>query len=241
MKPWYEQNPKLLQQEREVLAASCPSLQINVCPEGYPLNAHAALKAEAAVTRGTYSLRMQGVETCYKFGVSLLYPPDYPRNHPIMLCDDPKLPAGILDRHILSKGEACLGVRADIRRRWQEQPNIISFLDTIVAPFLVWQVYYEAFGAPPPWGERAHFGKGIEQYYAEALGLPETANIVAFIRLIARKNPPQGHELCPCGSGKKLRSCHHEPITRARNLIQPNDATIDLMQLESQKNSATIK
>lgn len=93
--------------------------------------------------------------------------------------------------------------------RWQAAPNIVSFLDTIVAPFLAWQVYYDAFGCPPPWGERAHFGKGVLQYYAEILGLPETANIIGFMRLLARKNPPQGHESCPCGSGKNLRACNH--------------------------------
>ncbi|MGW8159496.1 MAG: SEC-C metal-binding domain-containing protein [Desulfoprunum sp.] len=33
-------------------------------------------------------------------------------------------------------------------------------------------------------------------------------NVIDFIRLLARKHTPQGHELCPCGSGNKLRNCH---------------------------------
>lgn len=169
------------------------------------------------------------VDTSYEFGIGLLYPSDYR-----LFCDDSKLPIDTLDRHILSEGQACLGVPTDIRRRWQEAPDIISFLDTIVAPFLAWQLHYDAFGSPPPWGERAHFGKGVVQYYAEILGLPDTANIIGFMRLMTRKNPPRGHEPCPCGSGQNLRNCHHrDVILHARTLVTPADAASDVARLAS--------
>ena len=234
MKPWYEQNSKLLQREKETLAASYPTLEIAVRPEGYPLNVKVGLKTEAVVAHGIYPLQAKDASVRIDFRVTLLYPQDYPRSHPMLFCDDPKLPIDVIDRHILSEGQACLGVPTDIRRRWHASPDIVSFLNTIVAPFLAWQLHYDAFGIAPPWGERAHFGRGFIQYYAELLGLPETANIIGFMRLLARKNPPQGHEPCPCGSGKNLRSCHHrDVIAQARNLVLPTDAASDIARLES--------
>ena len=34
--------------------------------------------------------------------------------------------------------------------------------------------------------------------------------VVEFMRLLARKNRPKGHEICPCGSGERLRNFHRE-------------------------------
>ena len=232
MKPWFEQNPKLLQREKEVLASAYPTLEIAVRAEGCRLNSQAVLKKAAVVAQGVYSLRTKDGTVCVDYGLKLVYPPNYPRSHPVVYCDDPKLPIGILDRHILSNGQACLGVPTDIRRRWQQTPDIISFLDTIIAPFLAWQVHYDAFGSAPPWGERAHFGRGVIQYYAELLGLPETANIIDFMRLLARKNSPKGHEPCPCGSGKNIRTCNHRNLVEtARTMVRPDHAMSALLWL----------
>jgi hypothetical protein len=235
MKPWYEQNPKLFQREKDALAASYPTLEIAVRPEGYKINAQVELKNVAVVAHGIFPLRTEEGDSHFEYGISLYYLSNYPRTYPILYCADPKLPDCFIDRHILAKGQACLGVPTDIRRRWQASPNIVTFLDTIVAPFLAWQVHYDAFGTAPPWGERAHFGKGVEQYYAEVLGLSECENIIGFMRLLARKNSPQGHETCPCGSGNNLRNCHHrELISHARTIVNPFDAAEDIKRLESE-------
>lgn len=81
-----------------------------------------------------------------------------------LFCNDPKLPIGVIDRHIMIDGSACLGVYADIMIRWSLEPNIVNFLENFVAPFLVWQAYYDAHQKPPSWGERSHFAKGIIEY-----------------------------------------------------------------------------
>jgi hypothetical protein len=103
--------------------------------------------------------------------------------------------------------------------RWSLKPGIVNFLDNFVAPFLVWQFYYDAHKKPPPWGERSHFAEGVIEYYAELLGMNKRQSVVEFMKILARKNRPKGHEICPCGSGNRLRNCHRELLYSTREKI----------------------
>jgi hypothetical protein len=47
----------------------------------------------------------------------------------------------------------------------------------------------------------------------------EYPSIVEFMRLLARKNRPKGHEICPCGSGERLRNCHRELLYSIREKV----------------------
>jgi hypothetical protein len=92
-------------------------------------------------------------------------------------------------------------------------------LDNLVAPFLVWQAYYDAHQKPPSWGQRSHFTEGIIEYYAELLGRIKKRSVVDFMKLLARKNQPKGDEMCPCGSGERLRNCHRQLLYSTREKI----------------------
>jgi len=148
-----------------------------------------------------------------------------------MYINDRKLPRNI-DRHILSDGQACLGINAQIRRIWDSSRGIVAFLEQFVAPFFAWQAYYDAFQKPPPWGERQHGKAGILEFYAEVLGIPAGPSIIGFVDLLARKNGPEGHELCPCGEGKRLRDCHRHAVSGARERVLWEDARRDLLVLK---------
>jgi hypothetical protein len=149
-----------------------------------------------------------GISLFFRFFYGYHSGTTYPKSPPMLFCNDPRLPIDDLDRHILTYGQACLGIYADIGMRWPVGSTTADFLKDLVAPFLIWQACYEAFGQPPPWGERSHFEPGILEFYKDMLGQIEDMNVIDFIRLLARKHTPQGHELCPCGSGNKLRNCH---------------------------------
>jgi len=171
------------------------------------------------VVYGTYGIFIQDPAHQIEYGISIFLSVKYPKQIPILLCNDPKLSAGNLDRHIMKDGSACLGVYADIMTRWAIKPCIVNFLEGLVAPFLVWQAYYDAHKKPPPWGERSHFSDGIIEYYAEMLGIKESRAVIEFTKLLARKNRPKGHEICPCGSGERLRNCHRKLLYNAREKV----------------------
>ena len=219
MTPWYKSNRKLFREERAALTAVAPLLgMVNTGP-GFRLNSERSLKQESVVVHGTYGILIPDSAQQIEYGISILMPIKYPKQFPDMFCNDPKLPIGNIDRHIMDDGSVCLGVYADIMTRWSKKSGIVSFLENFVAPFLVWQAYYDAHLKPPPWGERSHFAKGIIEYYVELLGMNNCRSVVEFMRLLARKNRPKGHEVCPCGSGYRLRNCHRKLLYNTREKV----------------------
>ncbi len=216
MRQWYQNNRRLFRKEREALAVYSPLMMLSVVGPGFQVSPTLVTKFECAVAHGTHILNTPGIEPDVEYNITLWFPDDYPNSFPIMFCIDDKLPIEMLDRHILSDGQACLEVGPEIRRRWPKGSSITDFIEKLVNPFLAWQVYYDAFGKPPAWGERAHGITGIIDYYAELLGIDEDSNVLGFMELLSRKNQPKGHEPCPCGSCLKLRDCHREELNRAR-------------------------
>lgn len=236
MGQWFEINPKLFHKERETLFSSCPLLRLAVVGPGFKINKVCKLEFDCAVVHGTYNLPIPDSDREIEYGIVLVLPPDYPRAIPGLFCNDPKLPIDNLDRHILSNGIACLGVHAEMRMHWPPGSTIVNFLDNLVAPFLAWQAYYDAFQEPPSWGGRPHFGDGIREFYAELFNISTNPDVIGLMKLLVRKNPPGGHEPCPCSSGKPLRKCHKDQVYQLREKVLCEDVKIDLdILLESEK------
>ena len=231
MAQWYESNRKLFREERKALASACPLLRLAVVNPEFKLNSVCELKQECAVVHGAYSLHISDTSRQIDYGIVLVLPSNFPKLSPAMFCNDPKLPIGNIDRHIMTDGRACLGVQAEIRMRWPPGSRIVEFLENLVAPILAWQAYYDAYQKPPPWGERSHYKQGILEFYAELLGRPVDSSVVGFMRLLARKNRPKGHERCPCNSGKRLRNCHRDLVYDARQRVAWQNVEHDLVVL----------
>jgi len=231
MAQWYENNHKLFREERKALALSYPLLMLSVVGYGFKVNRAFCLEHECAVVHGTYGLQIPDTRRQIDYRIVLAIPRSYPKFPPVMFCNDPKLPIDNIDRHIMKDGRACLAVYAEIRKRWPPGSNIVYFINELVDPFLAWQTYYDAFQKPPPWGERSHYKRGILEFYSELLGRPIDSTIEGFIRLLARKNRPKGHEPCPCNSGKKLRNCHRDFLYEIRKQVAWQDVTHDLVIL----------
>ena len=232
MQQWYLNNRRLFHHELNALFKSCPLMMLSIVGSGHQINSIVETVSECTIAHGTHILEAPNNSDEIEYGIALCFPNNYPKSPPIMYCNDPKLPVGRLDRHILSDGQACLEVRPEVKRRWPPGSNIVDFIKSLVDPFLAWQTYYDAFGKPPAWGERNHGKKGVIEYYAELLGRPADESVTNFLRLIARKNQPKGHEICPCGSGKKLRDCHRSLLYKVREYIDPEDALYDLKMIE---------
>ena len=229
---WYQNNQRLFREERQALATTCHLLRFTIASPNFKINDAVYVKAECAVVHGTYSIHVPDTERDIEYGIVIVFPADYPKHPPGLFCDDPKLPIGNIDRHIMSDGRACLGIQAEIGMRWRVCSNVSDFLEKLVAPFLAWQAYYDVYQKPPSWGERSHYKKGILEFYAELLGTSVDATVIDFMRLLARKNNPKGHECCPCGSGEKLRNCHRELIYAMRECVSWKDVKQDLEFLQ---------
>lgn len=228
MEQWYRSNRKLFQDEMSALASACPLLRLVVVGPGFQINSKSRMREECAVVHGTYALHVPDTYRQIEYRIVLVLPRDYPKLPPEMFCNDLKLPIDNIDRHIMSDGKACLGVKAEMGMRWQSGSRIIDFINNFVAPFLAGQVYYDAYHEPPPWGQRSHGKKGIFEFYGEFLGMKEDSCVINFMHLLVRKNQPQGHEWCPCNSGKRLRNCHGEVVCNVRQRVTLQDVADDL-------------
>lgn len=167
------------------------------------------------------------------YTVQMLVPVEYPKMEPILICKQDEIPWKI-DRHVYEKnGVACLCSRSETRIHWPWGSDITAFISKLVHPFFVGQFYYDAHGKWPPTGERSHGKEGILEAFCELLselGNASESQIESFLRLLARKNTPHGHESCPCGSGKRLRDCHKDLILQLRTCIDPRHAALDLKE-----------
>lgn len=167
------------------------------------------------------------------YTVQLVVPIEYPAREPILICKQDEVPWEI-DRHVYEKnGVACLCSRSETRIHWPLGSDITDFVSKLVHPYFVGQFYYDTHGSWPPTGERSHGKAGILETFRELLselGSPSETQIERFLQLLARKNAPQGHESCPCGSGKRSRNCHRNLMLQLRSCIDPRHAALDLKE-----------
>jgi hypothetical protein len=200
--------------ELEELASRFPSLRFELHDDG------------SALLSGTFD-----VAPDVGYTTTLEIPKRYPRDIPILHCEPAEIPWE-LDRHVIvTAGHACLCARGEYRLHWPENGSISDFIDRLVKPFFVGQFYYDTYGCWPPTGERSHGWRGIVETYTELCApfgdaSPET--ILRLMRLLSRKHAPQGHEICPCGSTRKLRHCHQHAVAKLRSCVRPEDAAADL-------------
>jgi hypothetical protein len=165
------------------------------------------------------------------YSVSIELSPRYPRAVPIVRCDPREVELS-RDRHVNERsGEACLCVRSELRLHWPAGSTIAQFIQRLVMPFLDGQFYYDTHGHWPSERQRSHGIPGIMEAYRDfcaRLGNNSPETIERLMRLLARKNHPKGHELCPCGSGIRLRNCHANAVRELREIVDPQHAFYDL-------------
>ena len=168
------------------------------------------------------------------FSVDLEIPGNYPRGIPKLRCNPEEIP-WMMDRHVEPQtGLACLCVSSEYRKHWPPGSDLTDFLEVLVQPYLVGQAYFQAHGRWPQGHERSHGVPGIIEAYKELLaplGSVSLPVMVSFMRLLARKTHPKGHEVCPCGSGKRLRHCHRSLLGKLRREVDPRHAEQDLKRL----------
>lgn len=110
--------------------------------------------------------------------------------------------------HFFTDGTLCLGVRTEILQKLAGNPSLLYFVDTFVINYLYTASYWMKYGTMP-FGERSH-RKGIYEFYKERLDVDTDKEVLLMLKAISNKNfRYRGHLLCPCMSGKTMRTCKH--------------------------------
>jgi len=143
----------------------------------------------------------EGKEVRDTFEVEISILQDYPDSIPLTWETGGRIPP---EYHKLGGGALCFAAPFEVRRRFAARPTLHGYIQDLLVPYLFAFSYKERYGTMP-FGELAHGGEGILQYYCELLGVSE----IPALRLLASlaqggKSPKR----CPCGSGRRLRDCH---------------------------------
>jgi len=152
----------------------------------------------------------ESISECFE--VELIIPANYPENLPSVRETGEKIDSKY--EHLYKSGKLCLGVPIEERRIFLEQPSLLGFVNNLLVPYLFGYCYWKQHNTHP-FDESEHGSKGIVQHYLEKLELNDEVSVLAVISYL-HEHGYRGHHSCPCGSGKKVRNCHAEPL-RALN------------------------
>ena len=111
--------------------------------------------------------------------------------------------------HRYSDGMLCLATDIDMVLEFEKNSSLVNWMQRFVEPYYITYEYYKRYGEYPN-GDRAHGEDGIVQSYMEIFSV-DGSHAVSLLHEIVHKTY-RGHQLCPCGSGKRLRNCHGEIV-----------------------------
>ncbi len=185
---------------------------------------------------GTYLLFENGVVSnpagpISEYDIKMVLAESYPKREPKVFEVGERIPR-CPDRHINDDGDCCVTVW----EHWlvsSEDHSFAAFLNGPLNEFFLGQYWYEKTGRWP-FGERPHGQKGLEEAYADALGIPNKKKDLLYHLRLLSQDWPKGHWLCPCGSGKRLRHCHQHDLMTLHEKVPPRIAKRMLRRLKAE-------
>lgn len=186
-------------------------------------------RGDTMVVAGTFPL-VDDLKVIDRFMIEVELPRMYPRGLPLVREVGGRIPRDA-GRHVEGDGKACVFLPDEYCYRHPDGMDLIDFLKGPVLGFLVGQSLAE-HGQPWPQGERGHGSDGIIAFYGELLGSDDLKTIRRYLEALAAKQV-RGHWDCPCGSGQRLRQCHHAQLLRLRDRIPRSVARESLEKFRS--------
>jgi hypothetical protein len=169
--------------------------------------------------RGTFPIEHEGREL-ERYLIELVFPEDYPESIPSVREVDGRLPK-TRDRHFADDETACLFVPDEREWIWPRGAPFSEFLDGPVRNFFLFQSVVSR-GGTWPHGERSHGVEGLLEFYKQLLATEDLLLVFRYVEYLSLSSV-QGR-LCPCGSGRKAKKCHHEQLRELRGKIPPHIA-----------------
>ena len=178
-----------------------------------------SLEQECVILDGLFPVHDAKASVLRHYLLKVAFPTNYPKWVPAVFMREPNIHF-VADRHIWTNGSACLCLPHEIPKYLTDVIRFEPFLEKLLNPWLIGQAYYDEHQCWP-WQERSHGKPGILEGFSELLGIDNLEIVENFAKLLVRKNPAKGHELCPCGSGEKMRNCHVDLYRQCREALPP--------------------
>jgi len=200
---------------------------------------HARSVGEKILVEGGFLVTEDGLSAVHggpitEFAIRMEVSPRYPSVEPKVFEMGSRIPR-YPDRHINFDGDCCVTV-------WEHwlatapDHSIDSFINGPLKEYFLSQFWFEQTGKWP-FGERPHGDAGMEEAYADALGIPNRRDKLLYHLRLLSHPWPKGHWNCPCSSGKIVRHCHRDELMRLHKRVVPRVAKQMLKRLHQNRSS----
>lgn len=146
------------------------------------------------------------IEDTYQIEIHI--PNDYPESPPTAFETGNKIDKSF--EHFMTDGSLCLGAPLETRKNFLQHKRLLLFINEQLIVYLFSYSYKRDYGETP-FGELAHGGTGIMQYYQDLLRVDDHVAVLGLLKVLA-DDSYRGHLPCPCGGGSILRRCHGQQL-----------------------------
>ena len=151
-----------------------------------------------------------------RYAIEISFLADYPNSLPQVRETGGRIP-WTPDRHVNPEDKTACVCLPDEWFLQRLDTTFLTFLRGPVCNYFLGQKAFEMYGQWP-FGERRHGIDGIFDFYKEYLETSDH-NVVRNYLTCLSHDVVKGHWDCPCGSGKRIRNCHHQQIADLRKRI----------------------
>ena len=175
---------------------------------------------EQRLSRATSSSK-QNIRITHKSEVFTVFSISVPNGFPIELPEVKEVGGEISrtpENHVNDDGTLCLGSPLRLRQKLAKQPDLLGFAQLCLVPFLYGHWYGRKFRILWPFGELPHGPDGAIEDYRDLFGLETDQQVRQVLQILSLPEKEAKRMLCPCGCGKRLRSCKFNGKTGALSL-----------------------
>lgn len=116
--------------------------------------------------------------------------------------------------HKYHDSRLCLATDIEQQIFINDKKSICKWIEKYVESYFISYEYYKRYGTYP-FGQYSHGTQGILEFCCEYFELKNNdtnQKIIEYILL----HTYRGHDLCPCGSNRRVRNCHKEIIIKCQ-------------------------
>ncbi len=117
--------------------------------------------------------------------------------------------------HCYSDRRLCLATDIEQLLFIRGTKSICLWIEKYIESYYISYEYFQKYGIYP-FGQYSHGKRGIVEFYEKYFNLGGEKNCLNIIKYIFFSTY-RGHNLCPCGSNKKIRDCHGKIIIKCKH------------------------
>ena len=185
----------------------------------YPGMSLQPTRSNQTIIRGQFHFKANRSDIATKdtFELEMLIDSRFPRTIPEIRETAGKIPK-TGDYHVNQDGILCLGSYLRIKKALFDAPNLVSFTEEFLVPYLFNVSIKLRNGGEFVTGELAHGRAGIIYDYMEMFDLSKADQIIYALELLGTKKRMANKKMCPCGCGLRLGQC---PVHHRLNIFRP--------------------